>query len=344
MVQVGQTKRIVRIGAIFVTLSVAAYFLWLVRSGLYPFIIAMFLAYLLNPVVSALEKRGLRRSWAILLIYAVVFGALFIGGTRLIPLLIRELENFGRELPLMISKGEELLQELQSQYQNSALPYSLRVAIDNGFTTVQQEAQLFIASVVNGLIALVTHSIGLAITPILAYYLLHDWSEINSKLLQLMPVRWRHEVVLTFRDVDKVLSGVIRGQLTIAMIVGILVSLGLYLLGVKYAILIGILAGMLDIIPYFGAFIGATPAVTLALLSSPWLAVKVVVLFLVIHQLEGTVIGPKILGDNVGLHPLSVIFFLFVGGELAGLAGMLLGVPVAAIGKVFFRHLVRVLV
>ncbi|MPM48860.1 hypothetical protein SDC9_95587 [bioreactor metagenome] len=101
---------------------------------------------------------------------------------------------------------------------------------------------------------------------------------------------------------------------------------------------------MLDIIPYFGAIIGATPAVTLALLHSPILALKVAFLFLIIHQLEGTVIGPKILGESVGLHPLSVIFFVFVGGELGGLPGMLLGVPVAAIVKVVFRHLYKLLV
>jgi predicted PurR-regulated permease PerM len=100
----------------------------------------------------------------------------------------------------------------------------------------------------------------------------------------------------------------------------------------------------LDIIPYFGAFIGATPAVTLALLSSPWLALKVVLLFFAIHQLEGSIIGPQIMGDNVGLHPLSVIFFLFIGGELGGIPGMLLGVPIAAVGKVFIRHIIRMLI
>jgi predicted PurR-regulated permease PerM len=182
------------------------------------------------------------------------------------------------------------------------------------------------------------------ISPILAFYLLHDWFKIKEELLTLLPTKYRRETIAIFKDVDKVLSGVIRGQLTVALIVGVLVTIGLYFLHVKYFLLIAILASMLDVIPYFGAFIGATPAVTLALLHSPLLAFKVAILFFAIHQLEGTVIHPRILGENVGLHPLSVIFFVFVGGELGGFIGMLLGVPLAAIGKVFIRHLFNALV
>lgn len=337
------TRKKLRMTFLLLIVAGTVYFLWVVRNCLYPFIIAAFFAYLLNPAVCYLQERGLSRPLSILVIYALVFGSLVMAGARGIPLLIRELENFGRELPLMIVKGEEFLQFVQSQYQNSVIPYSLRIALDNALINVQIEVQSIIAELVNGLIGIVSHSIGLLITPILAFYLLNDWCEIRVKLLQLLPTQWRQEWLLTCRDIDRVLSGVIRGQLTVALIVGILVTTGLELLNVPYALLIGILAGMLDVIPYFGAFIGATPAVTLALLTSPWLAIKVVVLFFVIHQLEGSVIGPKILGESVGLHPLSVIFFLFVGGEIGGLAGMLLGVPIAAIGKVCLRHIVRVL-
>lgn len=340
----GINKRTIRISILVAAVIVTVYFIWSVRSGLYPFIIALFLAYLLNPAVCYLENKGLRRTAAILALYILVFSAMIFVGARGIPLIIRELENFGRELPFMVAKGEELIQFVQSQYQNSVLPYSLRVAIDNALLAVQNDIQQFIADVVNALIGLVSHSIGLVITPILAFYLLHDWYEIKEKLLQMIPMRWHTECILTFREIDKVLSGVIRGQLTVALIVGILVTIGLEILGVRYALLIGIVAGILDIIPYFGAFIGATPAVTLALLSSPWLALKVVLLFFAIHQLEGSIIGPQIMGDNVGLHPLSVIFFLFIGGELGGIPGMLLGVPIAAVGKVFIRHMIRMLI
>ncbi len=321
-----------------------AFFLWRVRGGLYPFFIALFLAYVLNPAVDYLEGKGLRRVWAIACVYVLLFAGVFVAGSRLIPLLVRELESFGQELPQMTAKGQELIDSLQWRYQHSALPHSLRAALDSGLVSLQAAVQAFAAAAVAAIIGLLTHFIGLAISPVLAFYLLHDWHELGEAILRTLPARWRHETVLVLRDVDKVLAGVIRGQVTVAVIVGVLVSCGLYLLGVRYALIIGILAGALDVIPYFGAFIGATPAVTVALLTSPWLALKVALLFFVIHQTEGTIIGPKILGDNVGLHPLAVIFFLFVGEELGGLVGMLLGVPVAAVGKVLISHLLRLMI
>lgn len=333
-----------RIAVLIAAAALALYFLWLVRGGLYPFIIAFFLAYLLNPTVSWLEGRGFPRTWAIISVYIALFSVVILAGGRLIPLVLRELENFGRDLPLMTAKLEELLQVFQAKYQNSALPISLRSAIDNGLVTLQGDAQGFVAAVVAAILELLSHFIGLVISPILAFYLLHDWHEIGADLLRIVPGHWRHAIGHLLRDLDKVMAGVIRGQLTIAVIVGVLVSGGLYILDVRYALIIGILAGMLDVIPYFGAFIGATPAVTVALLESPWLALKVAGLFFFVHQLEGTIIGPKILGENVGLHPLTVIFFLFVGEELGGLPGMLLGVPLAAVAKVLLRHLVKALI
>jgi sporulation integral membrane protein YtvI len=322
----------------------AAYFLWMVRGGLYPFVIAFFLAYVLNPAVGYLEGKGMKRVWAIACVYFLLFTGLFVVGSRLVPVFVRELESFGQDLPQMTAKGEELIISLQSQYQQSALPHSLRIALDDGLRTLQAELQALVAGVVDGIVHALTHFVGLAISPVLAFYLLHDWHELIAAVLRTLPARWRHETVLVLRDIDKVLAGVIRGQVTVAVIVGVLVSVGLYLLGVRYALIIGILAGLLDIIPYFGAFIGATPAVTVALLYSPWLALKVALLFFVIHQLEGTIIGPKILGENVGLHPLAVILFLFIGEELGGLPGMLLGVPAGAVGKVLLGHLLRLMI
>ena len=338
------TRTTVRAALLLFFALAVVYFLWFVRGGLYPFLIAFFLAYILNPAVGYFEGKGLKRVWAIACVYVLLFACLFVVGSRLFPIFIHELESFGQELPLMTAKGEELIVALQSQYQQSALPYSLRLALDNGLITIQAALQALVAGVVAGIVHALTHFIGLAISPVLAFYLLHDWHELIAAVLRTLPARWRHETVLILRDVDRVLSGVIRGQVTVAVIVGILVSTGLYLLDVRYALIIGILAGALDVIPYFGAFIGATPAVTVALLSSPVLALKVALLFFVIHQLEGTIIGPKILGENVGLHPLTVVFFLFVGEELGGLAGMLLAVPGGAVGKVLLSHLLRIMI
>jgi len=319
------------------------YFIWFVRSALYPFIIGLLLAYMLNPIVCYLEGRGLQRLYSIIILYLVLFGIVIVGGSELLTLLIRDLEKFAQDLPRIVARINEILIFIQSQYQNSSLPYSLRLAIDEALLLAENDMQQFIGQIVNSIINIARNSIGVAISPILAFYLLHDWYEIKSKLLLLLPGHWRAEWVLFFRDVDKVLSGIIRGQLTVACIVGFFVTSGLYALQLKFALIIGILAAIFDIIPYFGPIIGAAPAVMLAILESPWLTAKVIIMFFLIQQIEGNVIHPKIIGENIGLHPLTVIFFVFVGGELGGLLGMLLGVPLAAIGKVFVQHMLKVL-
>lgn len=317
------------------------YFFWYVRSALYPFIIGLFLAYLLNPIVCYLEGRGFRRLWAIMMIYLLLFGVVIIGGSKLLTLLIRDLEYFAQDLPRILHRIDELLTFLQSQYQNSALPYSFRLAIDEALLVLEHDIQQFIGEIVNSIIAIARNSIGVVISPILTFYLLYDWYEIKKELLLLVPGRLRTESVSFFRDVDKVLAGIIRGQLTVACIIGICITTGLYFLQVKFALMIGILAGIFDVIPYFGAIIGAAPAVMLAMIESSWLTAQVIVLFIVIQQIEGNVIHPKIIGDNIGLHPLAVIFCVFVGGEMYGIIGMLLGVPVMAIGKVLMRHILK---
>ncbi|SFL81575.1 AI-2E family transporter [Pelosinus propionicus] len=337
------SKSTVRITLIIVILIVFLYFFWMVRNALYPFIIGLFLTYLLNPAVCYLERKNIGRLWAIIIIYIILFSVVIIGGSKLLALFIKELQSFALDLPIMIENINKLLIQMQSQYQNSALPYYLRIAIDDNLLLLENEMQDFIGQVVNFIIKIISHSIGLAISPILAFYLLHDWYKIKSELLSFVPSSWRTELILFFRDADTVLGGIIRGQLLVACIIGVFVTIGLYFLQVKFAIIIGILAALFDVIPYFGPIIGASPAVMLAILESPWLTMKVILLFFIIQQIEGNIIHPKIIGENIGLHPLTVIFVVFVGGEVAGIIGMLLGVPVAAIGKVLIRHIVKVL-
>lgn len=337
------TKTTIRSFILVAMVLVCLYFFWKVHSALYPFAIGLLLAYLLNPAVCYLESKRLKRLWSIIIIYIVLFSAVILGGSRILPLFIRELESFAQELPSMIVNINDLLIKLQSQYENSLLPYSLRLAIDDALLLLENDMQEFIGNVVNSIITVISHSIGLAISPILAFYLLHDWYEIKKKMLLLLPGKWRNEFISFLRDVDSVLGGIIRGQVIVACIVGVFITLGLYFFRVKFALIIGIVAALFDVIPYFGPIIGASPAVMLSMLESPWLTIKIILLFFIVQQIEGNIIHPKIVGENTGLHPLSVIFFVFVGGDLGGVVGMLLSVPIVAIGKVFINHIVKAL-
>ena len=139
-------------------------------------------------------------------------------------------------------------------------------------------------------------------------------------------------------EMDNSLGSFIRGQLLISAIVGILIAVGLSIMGVDFALIIGLIAGIFNIVPYFGPIIGAVPAVVFALLKSPLTAVYVVLLFAVVNQVESSIISPNILGEHVGLHPVTVIFSIISGGYLFGILGVILAVPVTSIVKVTLRY------
>lgn len=334
-------RRRVRLAALFGFFALALTFLWVARGALYPFFLGVFLAYLLDPFVTLLERRGMARVWALAAVYAVIVGTAAWIGVKLMPILVRELESFARDLPAMTREAEALLGDFETHYRSWAMPESMRAAVDEAIGGIGADIDRFVRELVQRILGLFSYALGIAVSPVLAFYILYDWKKLREQALCLLPSAWRSKCMLMARDVNAVLHGVIRGQILTSLAVAALITSGLYAMGIPYALLIGVLAGVLDVIPYFGALIGALPAVGMALLQSPFSALKVAVLFVVVHQLESAVIQPKIVGDIAGLHPLTVIFFAFVGGELGGLAGMLLSVPVAAVGKVCLRHLIK---
>ena len=165
-----------------------------------------------------------------------------------------------------------------------------------------------------------------------------DFPELKMWLLSWIPDRWRSDIVGLMIEMDNSLGSFIRGQLLISAIVGILIAVGLSIMGVDFALIIGLIAGIFNIVPYFGPIIGAVPAVVFALLKSPLTAVYVVLLFAVVNQVESSIISPNILGEHVGLHPVTVIFSIISGGYLFGILGVILAVPVTSIVKVTLRY------
>ena len=213
--------------------------------------------------------------------------------------------------------------------------------IEQNINEAETMIETSLGAIIHRMLGLMEYTIGVAVSPIIAFYILHDWQRIRKSLFELLPIECRGTCREIATEVNKVLGGVIRGQVIISIFVGTAVTVGLYYFGVPYAILLGVLAGMLDVIPYFGAIFGAVPAILFGLFISPFTAVKVAILFFVVHQLESSVIHPNVVGDSIGMHPLAVLFFVFLGGEVGGLIGMVIGVPLAAIIKIIFHHIMR---
>lgn len=325
-------------------LAAAIVFLYLVRPVLTPFLLAAALAYLVDPLVEALHRRGMGRPWAILATYACV--GLAVAGLLLyvLPGLIGELERLSRLAPAYARRVQRLAASLQRGYRRVGLPTPVRAAVDQALVHLRESLQAALRGAVGGLLGLFGGLVSFVLAPVLAYYLLADLPRFRQGLLAAVPPVSRPACVAYLEDLDRVVSGFVRGQVLLAASVGLLVALAMWLLGVRFALTLGVLAGMGELVPYFGPVLGALPALALGALGGTGLLFKVVIALVLIQQLESAVLAPKIVAHTTGLHPLTVIFGLLAGGHFAGVAGLILAVPVLAVLKVTAAHGVRLAV
>lgn len=309
-------------------------FLYRVRTVLTPFLFAIVLAYLLYPLVVAVERRGASRVAAILVVYAfcmVVLGLVF---WLALPNFLRELEELARRLPSQALQLEELGQDAAGFFRRVQLPATLRDALGVVKERGQFALERLAGKLVQGLMSLFTNMLSLVASPILAFYFLRDHQAMRERALRYVPAQYRGDAQFILGEMNTALNGFFRGQLWICLFVGLFTYGGLALLGIPYALFIGFMAGLFDIIPYFGPILGFLPAAALALSQSPGTLLWVLLLFVAANQIENSVISPWLIGERVGLHPLAVIFSVLVGGQLLGIIGMLLAVPAAAMIRV----------
>lgn len=323
---------------------VLALLYWLSRTGavlaavLVPFLLAIVLAYILNPVVEFLEKRRVPRSLGILLIYAVFFLAGTVFSLTVIPTLITELQKLGEMIPQYTEQFQAFLLHLHSDYQRINLPESLRLALDQNLFALQDGIQAILERVTGTVLSLFSNLMTILIIPLVVYYILRDMDNLKRSAVLLFPKKYRNWIISMGSEMDRTLGAYFRGMLIICFLVGFLTYLGLKVIGLDFALILGVIAGLTNIIPYFGPIIGAVPAILLALLSSSGLAVRVIVVYTLVQQLESQVISPQILGRSLGLHPLFVIFVLILGGRFLGLPGLIFAVPFTAIARIFLKH------
>jgi len=310
-----------------------------------PFLFAAVLSYLVAPTVDSLHRRlRLSRSGAILVAYAGIVIALGAFAALILPDLVAELQRLMSGLPAYLSGAEAQVAHLRAGYGRLPLPPALRAAADQGLLHLEAGLQLAATQALGGLIGAVGLLFPLVLAPVLAYYFLSDLPRWRGEFARLLPPAARQPTLACLTDLDLVLAGWIRGQLLLAAAVGSLVGLALLLLHLPYAFTLGLVAGLGELIPYFGPVLGALPALAVAASTGGtgtviWTGVA----FLAIQQLESALLAPRIVGGAVGLHPLTVIGALLVGEHVGGLPGVILAVPAAGCLRVLGRHAVRAL-
>ncbi|GIN55873.1 AI-2E family transporter [Lederbergia ruris] len=307
-----------------------------IMIGVMPFLISGFIAYILHPIIIRLEKFGMNRTLAITLIYVTFFIGMGYGMYVGIPLFIRQLRDFSDQLPIFIGQYRDWIHHLEVS--TSHFPDGIQNQIDEKIDALEKWFNRWIEKSINSLVALIDYLVIIAVIPFISFYMLKDISLLKRATWYIAPKRWRENGQKFLEAVNESLGGYIRGQILVCALVAVLSTVTLVILGVNYPIMLGLFIGITNIIPYFGSVIGLVPTVAIALLSSPKLAIITTIAMLIIQFLEGNVLSPFIVGKSLHMHPLFIMAALVVGGEVFGVIGMILSIPILAVIKIAIVH------
>jgi predicted PurR-regulated permease PerM len=317
--------------------------LYALKGVLTPVLFAFGLAYLLDPLVDSLEAHRLNRTVAIVVIVALAMIGLGLFALLVVPAVVRDLGELARELPAaarrLFDVAEPWLRDRGIELPASSSEALERIQgdVSSLVPSAMGSIQAVLRLVLGGTASALGSIIGGIMVPIFTFYLLQDFDRIVAAIHEMVPPRLRDSVASSAREVDIVLGQFVRGQLIVMALLALMYAVGYSAVGVKLAIPIAIVAGMLAFIPYVGGGVALLLAVVMALLHwTGWgQLIAIVVVYAVIQVLEGFVITPRVVGDKLGLSPIWVLFALAAGGELFGFMGVMLALPLAAVVKVF---------
>ena len=313
-----------------------------------PVILATILYYLLRPILHLIEKTGLKRGWGILILFAGSIGLIVLLVFLVFPFLKLQFMNLVEEFPTYF---KQLTTNIDNYLKHSSLFASyyneLNVNVsqffDGRFSDLGKMAGNALGSIASGISsflgALTGFVLSIATVPFILFYLLKDGEKLPGIVVKMLPPRMRDDAKLILNDADNQISAYIQGQIIVAICIGIMVSIGFFIIGMDYALLLGVLAMFTSVVPYIGAAIAITPAAIIALVTSPFMIVKLAVVWTVVQLIDSKFISPQVMGKSLKIHPITIIFVLLTSGSLFGVAGVILGIPGYALLKVIVRHL-----
>ena len=307
-----------------------------------PIILAGILYYLMNPTVDYLERKGIKRIYSIFGLFILVVGLIVWGVVVIIPKIQEQSMSFADNLPgyltIIENKVNEILSDpifsqVQEQIEasNEKLISSLTDIVQNLSRSTIQNLGSFFGAVATIVLAVIT-------MPFILFYLLKDGRKLAPYFVKFLPTKMRQPSLIVLKEMNDQVSSYIRGQLTVAFAVAVMFMIGFSIIGLDYAITLGIAAGFLNLIPYLGSFLAMIPAVFLGIVGGPVLLIQVLIVFVIEQTIEGRLISPLVLGNELSIHPVTILLVLLTSGKLFGLVGVILGIPVYAAAKVVITH------
>lgn len=311
-----------------------------------PIILATIGYYLLRPILGLLEKIHIPRPWGILIIFLLASGLITLLVFLVLPFLKVQFQNLVSDFP---SYFKQVTLNIDTFFRNSIFS-SYYESLDINALSIVESAPDNIGKIVTDALggiamgltsfvgALTGFVLAIVTVPFILFYLLKDGEKLPKVFINMLPPRMRKEAGIIAQEADHQISSYIQGQILVAICIGIMVSIGFFIIGMDYALLLGVLAMFTSVVPYLGPLIAITPAVIIALVTSPFMIIKLAVVWTVVQFVEGKFISPQIMGKSLQIHPITIIFVLLTSGSLFGVAGVVLGIPGYAVLKVFVTH------
>lgn len=325
-------------------LFLAFILLWVIRKNIMevigPFVVSLVIAYLLDPLVSFFERRKVSRTLSIIIMFVLILAIVSGIFASFIPKLVSEIGEFVEAFPSIVRSISNFIEDLQK----GTLPFNMDeipsfINLEKELSNLSQKIIAAVGSITSSIISGTGKLLDLIMIPIITFYYLKDKDDAIHILTSIIPNKYKSKVKSMGADISKVLGGFIRGQLIVATFVGLLTGIGCVLIGLPYSLTIGVVAGFTNVIPYFGPWLGGILPVSLALIVDPVKVIWVIVLILIVQQVESNFLSPQIMSQSVGLHPLVVMFSVLLFGNIFGLIGMIIGVPIMGTIKVLVGYI-----
>ncbi|ELX6562685.1 AI-2E family transporter [Listeria monocytogenes] len=307
-----------------------------------PIILAGISYYLFNPIIVWLEKHKWKRGWAIALLYLVIIGLIILLFSFVIPAVKDQIVSLFKSFP---GYWDQITQKFD-EFSRSSLFDQIKDKLNTNMSDIMKTLSTKGTSVINSAISSIGSIVGtvtevvLAIvtTPLVLFYLLKDGKKLPDFLLKMLPVNGRAHTRQVLGEANHQISSYIRGQIIVSLCIGILLFIGYLIIGLPYALTLAIIAACTSIVPYLGPAIAITPAIIIAIVTSPWLLIKLIIVWCVVQLLEGKFISPQVMGKTLKVHPITILFVILVAGNLFGVLGVIFAVPGYAVLKVIVTH------
>ncbi len=298
--------------------------------------ISMIIAFIINPAVNKLEEKKLTRGQGTLLVYLSILLIFIILGFIVVPKIHSEGKKFIVNLPdnfkFLMTKIEDIFNNFKTD--NTGINSSIadfENTIQKAIGTFQKNIVSWLTNIFSSIQGGFSKMVGAVLVPIITFYFVVDKDKILKRVNDRIPDKYRDDFLYLYNNINIAMHDIVRGRFIMAVFVGIATMIMLFILRIEFAVVIGVITMIADIIPYFGPFLGFLPALLFALMQSPIKAIWVSVFFVFIQWIENNIVGPKVLGSSTGLHPLVILLSIIVGGGMFGVWGMILAVPVVAI-------------